>query len=89
MAAIENGVVANIFEVAPGTETEFPSAVCVGNRHVSAGDTYTGGKFYRNGNECKTDAEILAELLSQPDGAEEAMRILRGEEGTGNGADGQ
>lgn len=89
MAEINEGVVTNIFEILPGQESEFPGAVCIDGRPVGIGDAYQDGKFYRGGEQIKTDAEMLAELLSQPDGAEEAMRILRGEEGTGNAADGQ
>lgn len=89
MAQIENGVVANIFEIIPGQEGEFPEAVCIDGRPTGIGDTYTDGKFYHNGVECKTDSEMLAELLAQPDGAEEAMAIIKGEEVTGNAADGQ
>ena len=89
MAQIENGVIANIFEIIPGQEGEFPEAVCIDGRPTGIGDTYENGRFYHNGVECKTDSEMLAELLSKPDGAEEAMRILRGEEVTGNAADGQ
>lgn len=89
MAQIENGVVANIFEIIPGQEGEFPEAVCIDGRPTGIGDTYTDGKFYHNGVECKTDSEMLAELLAQPDGASEAMAIIKGEEVTGNAADGQ
>ena len=87
MAQIENGVIANLFEIIPGQEAEFPDAICIDGRPTGIGDTYTDGKFYHDGVECKTDSEMLAELMAQPDGAEEAMRILRGEEGTGNAVD--
>lgn len=87
MAKIEDGLVVNVFEILPGQEGEFPSSVCIDGRPTGIGDRYQNGKFYHGEEECRTDAEILAELLSQPDGAEEAMRILRGEEGTGNATD--
>lgn len=89
MAQIENGVIANIFEIIPGQEGEFPEAVCIDGRPTGIGDTYENGRFYHDGVECKTDGERLAELLSQPDGAAEAMAIIKGEEVTGNAADGQ
>lgn len=89
MAQIENGVVVNIFEIIPGQEAEFPDAICIDGRPTGIGDTYENGKFYHDGAECQTDGEILARLLSQPDGAEEAMAILRGEEATADAADGQ
>lgn len=89
MAKIEDGLVVNVFEILPGQEGEFPSAVCIDGRPTGIGDTYENGRFYHNGVECKTDSEMLAELLAQPDGAAEAMAIIKGEEVTGNAADGQ
>lgn len=89
MAQIENGVIANIFEIIPGQEAEFPEAVCIDGRPTGIGDTYTDGKFYHDGVECKTDSEMLAELMAQPDGAAEAMAIIKGEEVEENATDGQ
>lgn len=89
MAQIENGVIVNIFEIIPGQEAEFPDAICIDGRPTGIGDTHENGKFYHDGVECKTDSEILAELLAQPDGAEEAMAIIKGEEVTDDAADGQ
>lgn len=80
MAEITEGVVTNIFEILPGQESEFPGAVCIDNRPVGIGDTYTAGKFYRDEEEVKTDAEVLAELMASPDGAAEAVSIIKGEE---------
>lgn len=87
MAEINDGVVTNIFEILPGQESEFPAAVCIDNRPAGIGDIYTDGKFYRDGEEVKTDAEVLAELMAQPDGGEEAMAILKGEEVSADGAE--
>lgn len=80
MAEINEGMVTNIFEILPGQESEFPGAVCIDNRPVGIGDTYTDGKFYRDGEEIKTDSELLAELMASPDGAAEAVSIIKGEE---------
>lgn len=87
MAEIMEGVVTNIFEILPGQETEFPDAVCIDGRPAGIGDTYSDGKFYRDGEEIKTDAEILAELMAQPDSGAEAMAILKGEEVSADGAE--
>lgn len=87
MAEIMEGVVTNIFEILPGQETEFPDAVCIDGRPAGIGDTYSDGKFYRDGEEIKTDAEILAELMAQPDSGAEAMAILKGEEVATDGAE--
>lgn len=87
MAEIMDGVVTNIFEILPGQEAEFPDAVCIDGRPTGIGDTYTDGKFYRDGEEIKTDAEILAELMAQPDSGAEAMAILKGEEVSADGAE--
>lgn len=87
MAEIMEGVVTNIFEILPGQESEFPAAVCIDGRPAGIGDTYSDGKFYRDGEEVKTDAEILAELMAQPDSGAEAMAILKGEEVATDGAE--
>lgn len=87
MAEINEGVVTNIFEILPGQESEFPGAVCIDDRPVGIGDAYQDGKFYRGGVEVKTDAEMLAEMMAQPDGAAEAMAILKGEEVSADGAE--
>lgn len=87
MAEIMEGVVTNIFEILPGQEAEFPDAACIDGRPAGIGDTYSDGKFYRDGEEIKTDAEILAELMAQPDSGAEAMAILKGEEVSADGAE--
>ena len=56
-ALVENGVVTNIIEMDKRNEQYFPSAVYTGDRPVSIGDTYTDGKFYRNGIEVLTELE--------------------------------
>lgn len=56
-ALIENGVVTNIIEMDKRNEQFFPSAVYTGDRPVGMGDTYTEGKFYRDGVEVLTPLE--------------------------------
>lgn len=58
-ALIENGVVTNIIEMDKRNEQFFPSAVYTGDRPVGMGDTYTEGKFYRDG---KKKIEVLTAL---------------------------
>ena len=56
-ALVENGVVTNIIEMDKRNEQYFPSAVYTGDRPVGIGDTYTNGKFYRDGVEVFTTLE--------------------------------
>ena len=56
-ALVENGVVTNIIEMDKRNEQFFPSAVYTGDRPVGMGDTYTEGKFYRDGKEVLTTLE--------------------------------
>ena len=48
-AIVENGVVTNIIWLYP--DTEFENAVPYGELPVQIGDTYTDGKYYREGRE--------------------------------------
>lgn len=54
---VENGTVTNIIEMDKRNEQFFPSAVYTGDRPVGMGDTYTEGKFYRDGVEVLTPLE--------------------------------
>ena len=56
-ALITNGVVSNIIWLYDGNAQEFPDAVKLGDRPVGIGDTYTDGKFYRDGVEVLTPLE--------------------------------
>ena len=56
-AWIENGVVTNIIVLNDRNAEDFPEAVKLGDRPVGIGDTYTGGKFYRDGVEVLTPME--------------------------------
>lgn len=67
-ALVEEGVVTNIIWLAAENVLEFPGAVGVEGLPVAIGDTYTNGKFFRNGEEVKTQLtaanEEAAELTS-------------------------
>lgn len=56
-ALITNGVVSNIIWLYDGNAQEFPDAVKLDDRSVGIGDTYTDGKFYRDGVEVLTPLE--------------------------------
>lgn len=56
-AMVIEGKVTNIIEIDKRNEQYFPSAVYTGDRPVGIGDTYTDGKFYRDGVEVLTALE--------------------------------
>lgn len=56
-ALVENGVVVNVIWLNDKNAGDFPTAVKLGDRPVTMGDTYTGGKFYRDGEEVLTALE--------------------------------
>lgn len=56
-AMVIEGRVTNIIEMDKRNEQYFPSAVYTGDRPVGIGDTYTNGKFYRDGKEVLTALE--------------------------------
>ena len=56
-ALIDNGTVANIIALNDRNAGDFPTAVKLGDRPVGIGDTYTDGKFYRDGVEVLTPME--------------------------------
>ena len=62
MAQIAGGVVTNILWCSDG-EPETDALVIIADRPVGIGDTYEGGKFYRDGAQVLTPLEAaLAEL---------------------------
>lgn len=69
MASIENGVVSNILWCAD-REPETDSLIYTADRPVGIGDTYTDGKFYRDGVEILTQFE---EALKQNAAYEQAL----------------
>ena len=50
-ALIDNGIVVNIIYLHPMNADEFPNAVSTNGLPIEIGDTYTEGKFYRDGKE--------------------------------------
>lgn len=56
MALIENGVVTNMLWCSD-SEPETDTLIDPGERPVGIGDSYSGGKFYRDGEEVITPLE--------------------------------
>ena len=56
-ALIESGVVTNVIALNDRNASDFPAAVKLGDRPVGISDTYTDGKFYRDGVEVLTPME--------------------------------
>ena len=56
-ALIESGIVTNVIALNDRNTSDFPAAVKLGDRPVGIGDTYTDGKFYRDGVEVLTPLE--------------------------------
>ena len=56
-AWIENGVVTNIIALNDRNASDFTDAVRLGDLPAGIGDTYTDGKFYRDGVEVLTPME--------------------------------
>lgn len=56
-AMVIEGKVTNIIEMNKRNEQYFPSAVYTDDKPVGIGDTYTDGKFYRDGKEVLTALE--------------------------------
>lgn len=63
-AIVTGGIVTNVIELNARNASDFPTAVKLGDRPVGIGDTYTDGKFYRDGNEVLTALEA-AQLESE------------------------
>ena len=64
-ALVENGVVVNVIWLNDKNAGDFPTAVKLGDRPVAMGDTYTGGKFYRDGVEVLTALETAQAEIEQ------------------------
>ena len=58
-ALVEDGIVTNIISLDSRNASDFPNAIKTADRPVAIGDTYTDGKFYRDGNEVLTALEIV------------------------------
>ena len=66
-AVVENGIVTNLIWLHP--MTAFQNAVPCGDVPVQIGDTYSDGKFYRDGAEVRTTADEMDDMR-------EALEIL-------------
>ena len=58
-AIVTDGIVTNVIALNDRNASDFPAAVKLGDRPVGIGDTYTGGKFYRDGKEVLTAQEEI------------------------------
>ena len=56
-AIVTDGIVTNIIALNDRNASDFPAAVKLCDRPVGIGDTYTDGKFYRDGVEVLTPME--------------------------------
>ena len=56
-AIVTDGIVTNVIALNDRNANDFPNAVKLGDRPVGIGDTYTDGKFYRDGVEVLTPME--------------------------------
>ena len=56
-AIVTDGAVTNIVALNDRNASDFPTAVKLSDRPVDIGDTYTDGKFYRDGVEVLTPME--------------------------------
>ena len=56
-AIVTDGIVTNVIALNDRNASDFPNAVKLGDRPVGIGDTYTDGKFYRDGVEVLTPME--------------------------------
>ena len=73
IAIVEDGIVANVIWGLIYNMDEFPNAVQIDDLAVQIGDTYADGMFYHNGEQVRTNAEIMGEM-------QEALNILLGGE---------
>jgi len=64
-ALISNGIVVNVIWLNDKNAGDFPTAVKLGDRPVAMGDTYTDGKFYRDGKEVLTPLEQAQAEIEQ------------------------
>lgn len=61
-AIVENGAVTNVIALQAAAAGEFPGAVALQDRPVGIGDTYSEGKFWRDGEEVLTPDEEIAAM---------------------------
>lgn len=77
MARIENGLITNLLWCSD-SEPETESLIDPADRPVGIGDTYSGGKFYRDGEEILTPLEEALKTISEmkASGGEERLKEL-------------
>lgn len=68
MALIESGTVANMLWCSD-SEPETESLINPADRPVAIGDTYSGGKFYRDGAEILTTLETAQKQIAEYEAA--------------------
>lgn len=68
MAVVNNGVVSNIIWCADNTQQTATWLNC-DDRPVAIGDTYSGGKFYRDGVEILTPLEEAQKQIAEYEAA--------------------
>ena len=74
MARVENGIVVNI-ESFPYNAAENESLINCGDVPVAVGDTYTDGRFYRNGVKVLTPLETALEEIADMKAALELLEV--------------
>lgn len=72
-AIVTGGAVTNVIALRETNAGEFPGAVALHDRPVGIGDTYSEGKFYRDGEELLTAAE---EIVAMQTAAVVALRFV-------------
>ena len=77
MALIENGVVANMLWCSD-SQPETASLINPADRPVAIGDTYSDGKFYRDGVEILTPLEEAQKKNAEYDSALSEIEVARG-----------
>lgn len=77
MTRIENGLVINVLWCSD-SEPETENLIDPADRPVGIGDTYSGGKFYRDGEEILTPLEEALKTISEmkASGGEERLKEL-------------
>ena len=78
-AIVDNGAVTNIIALNDRNASDFPTAVKLGDRPVGIGDTYTDGKFYRDGVEVLTPMEQDQAEMAEYKAALQELGVETGE----------
>lgn len=78
-AIIENKTVTNVIEINPRNAVDFPTAVIAKEYPVNIEDTYENDKFYRDGEELLSYAELqrIAEESYDPNSYVEPVSVKK------------